>query len=320
MKMGGRETVALLKARAPGEGLWVRGLGASMAPVLRSGDSLYVRRCGSEDVAGGDLVLLLGAKDQLIAHLVVSAEPLRTAGILGRVDPEGLTVLGRVTQVRRGGRVVPLPPAARRPIRWAHGFIRALAQNPSARAVARAALDLAQSPSTAPVRRAWLGTPRVRRLEASDVEAMMLFCGDWLTLDAGFAKRQLEQRWSKGVGAAAGAFVRGGRLAGFAFLDDYRQEGAPLDGWWVRYLYVSPWARGMGLARALVTCLCEEGARQGLTLVHADVRSENTTSVGLFRALGFVPHPERAARLAQLRGEQPERWVWLDVDPSQVGR
>jgi ribosomal protein S18 acetylase RimI-like enzyme len=321
MKTGARETAAVLKARPLGAGLWIRGLGASMAPLLRSGDALFVLRCEPAEVRRGDLVLMLGAQDQLIAHLVQEASPLRTTSFLGRQDPEGLSVLGRVTRVRRGGVVVPLPRLARGTMWFMHRLATAMARREAAKSGVRRGLAWARSAWTAPARRAWFGPVTVRALTADDVEQALLFCGDWLSLDAGFMQRQLLQRWSRGLGAGAGAFARSGRLVGFGFLDEYQQEGASIEGWWIRYLFVSPWARGLGLAAQVVACLCEQAAKQGLPLIHADVRRENFPSVALFNQLGFSERPELGVRLANMRGEQDgARWVWFEAAPGDVVR
>ena len=51
----------VLRQLPEGGTLWVRGLGRSMWPLLRSGDSLQVLRCAAEAVAPGDLAVLLRA-------------------------------------------------------------------------------------------------------------------------------------------------------------------------------------------------------------------------------------------------------------------
>ncbi len=320
MKTGARETAAILRARPLGAGLWVRGLGASMAPLLRSGDALYVLRCEASDVRRGELVLMVTPDDQLVAHLVQQTNPLQTAGFLGRVDTGELTVLGRVTKLRRGGVVLPLPKLfARGALWWMHRLTVTLASQQAARAQVRKGLAWARSAWSAPLRRAWFGPVTVRALTAEDAEQALLFCGDWLSLDVGFLQRQLLGRWSKGVGAGVGAFSRSGRMIAFGFLDEYREEGAPLEGWWIRYLFVSPWVRGLGLAAEVVRCLCAQAAKQKLKLVHADVRRENFASVALFHRLGFIERPEQGQRLANMRGEKEgARWVWFEASPERV--
>lgn len=102
----------LLRQLPEGHRLWVRGLGRSMWPLLRSGDSIQVRRCGAERVAPGDLVVLARADGGLTAHLVTGMDPLRTASFLGWEDASA-ELLGRVVRIRTRGLVLPVPVLAR---------------------------------------------------------------------------------------------------------------------------------------------------------------------------------------------------------------
>jgi L-amino acid N-acyltransferase YncA len=76
-------------------------------------------------------------------------------------------------------------------------------------------------------------------------------------------------------------------MCGFAYLDDYRQEGLALDGLWVRSLVVAPRARRMGVAFQLIGCLVEQAQRQGEERIFADIDDDNLASLRTFRRAGF---------------------------------
>lgn len=132
---------ALLEARAPGEVMWLRAAGNSLWPFVRDGDSLRVLRCGDGGVRRGDVAVVETAEGLLVAHLVVAVAPVRTASSNGREDAPPRAVLGRVTALRRRGRVVPVPGAARWLLRWVPALSRALRHVPGARALVRRLRD-----------------------------------------------------------------------------------------------------------------------------------------------------------------------------------
>lgn len=103
---------ALLRELPQGSRLWLKGLGNSMWPLLRSGDPVQVARCGLESVALGDIAVLTRAGRGLVAHVVLSRSPLRTASLLGVEDPPA-ELLGRVERVRTREHVLVLA----RPVR-----------------------------------------------------------------------------------------------------------------------------------------------------------------------------------------------------------
>lgn len=106
--------------------------GKSLWPLLRDGDSLRVERCLS--VRLGDLaVIRLG--DALLAHIVVSIHPLRTAATNGRVDPPAHELLGRVIAFRRGRQLFSWPERAAWALRWWPALARAARRLPGAHTV-----------------------------------------------------------------------------------------------------------------------------------------------------------------------------------------
>ena len=269
----------------------VRGRG--MAPLLRSGDELRLERCATDGLAPGDIALSRRADGVLVAHLVRSTRPLSTAAFLGGVNGPGLTLEGRASAVRRGGRELPVPRSGRLLLWLAHLAASSAYGSPLARRAARKARDFATSRWTLPLRRRRLGEVEARRLGPDDLPALLLFAGDRLSLPAGFVRRQLPGRW-RSPGAAAGAFDRRGRMVGFAFLDEYRQEGVDLDGFWIRHLHTAPLARNMGVAKQLVGVLCAAAVEQGIDRVLADVRADNGPSLSVLRAMGFALTDSRA--------------------------
>jgi mycothiol synthase len=282
------DLVDLVEALPPGRQLWLRGAGRSLYPLLRSGDSVRVLRCGPEALARGDVALVRVGR-QLIAHVVVSLEPLVTASLLGRKDPEGVP-LGRVTALRRGAWTLPLPRLTRPTLFLGQRLISELYSQPRARTAFRRLRDFAVAGWSRPLRRRMLGQIEIRLLREEDLDALLVFAGERLLVPSGFLRQQLLGRWAReggSMGAAAGAFDKRGRMCGFVFLDDYREEGLALEGLWVRSLVVAPQARRMGVAYQLIGCLVEEARRQGEERIFADIDDDNVASLRTFRRAGF---------------------------------
>jgi L-amino acid N-acyltransferase YncA len=282
------DLTALIEATPPGRQLWLRGAGRSLYPLLRSGDSVRVLRCEPEALARGDVALVRVGR-RLIAHVVLSTRPVVTASLLGRKDPEGVP-LGRITALRRGPLILPLPRLARPTLFLGQQVLSRMWASPGARTVLRRMRDMTVSSWSRPLRRRWLGPLEVRLLKDGDLDALLVFAGERLLVPSGFLRRQLLRRWARGesaVGAAAGAFDAEGKLCGFAYLDDYREEGLALEGLWVRSLVVAPRARRMGVAHRIICCLVEEARRQGAGRIFADIDDDNFTSLRTFRRAGF---------------------------------
>ncbi|SET34785.1 mycothiol synthase [Stigmatella erecta] len=282
------DLAAFVESSPPGSRLWLRGAGRSLYPLLRSGDSVQVLRCGPEALSRGDVALVRVGR-RLIAHVVISTGPLVTASLLGKGDPAGVP-LGRVTALRRGWWILPLPRVMRPSLFVGQRMASALWARPLARGVARRLRDFAFSGWSRPMRKQWLGRLEVRLLRAEDLDALLVFAGERLLVSSTFLRRQLLGRWARdggAVGAAAGAFDAAGRLCGFAYLDSYREEGLALDGLWVRSLVVAPRARRMGVAHRLLGCLLEAARKQGERRIYADVDEDNLASLRTFRRRGF---------------------------------
>ncbi|MCE9673371.1 GNAT family N-acetyltransferase [Myxococcus stipitatus] len=289
----------VLEALPPGQKLWVRGVGADLAPLLRSGDAVRVLRGGVDSVARGDVVLVRQGR-RLVAQVVASTTPWRTTTLVGAEDRRGGEVLGRVVALRRGRWVVPLPRPFRPALWIAQRALAAAWARPRTRLVYRGVRDFFFSGWSRPLRRHLVGALEVRLLRAEDLEALLVFAGERLVVSASFLRRQLRERWGLDVasrqGAAAGALDARGRVHGFAWVDSYRQEGLPLDGVWVRSLVVAPQARRMGVATRLLECLLAEAHRQGEPRVQADVDEDNAASLRTFEGLGFRRASEALTR------------------------
>ncbi|MDC0709907.1 GNAT family N-acetyltransferase [Stigmatella sp. ncwal1] len=291
------DLAAFVESTSLGRRLWLRGAGRSLYPLLRSGDSIQVLRCGPEELSRGDVALVRVGR-RLIAHVVVSTGPLVTASLLGHGDPEGVP-LGRVTALRRGWWILPLPRVTRPSLFLGQRLASALWARPVARGAARRLRDFTFSGWSRPVRARWLGRLEVRLLRAEDLDALLVFAGERLLVSSVFLRRQLLGRWAReggAVGASAGAFDSAGRLCGFAYLDSYREEGLALDGLWVRSLVVAPRARRMGVAHQLLTCLVEAARKQGEECIFADVDEDNAASLRTFRRVGFRFSPPELIR------------------------
>ncbi|WP_140794912.1 GNAT family N-acetyltransferase [Myxococcus xanthus] len=280
----------VLEALPPGHRLWVRGAGRSLFPLLRAGDSVRVMRCGPGSLATGDVALMRQGRE-LVAHVVVSTQPWRTASLLGPQDAPGGVTLGRVVAIRRGRWVVPLPRPLRPALRLAQQAASTAWAWPRTRIVSRGVWDFLFAGWSLPLRRRLVGPLEVRLLTAGDLDPLLAFASERLVVSPGFLRRQLRERWglpdAGRRGAAAGAFDAQGRMHGFAWVDSYRQEGLHLEGVWVRSLVVAPRVRRMGVATGLLECLMEEARRQGQSHVFADVDDDNTASLRTFERLAF---------------------------------
>ncbi|WP_426754386.1 N-acetyltransferase family protein [Myxococcus sp. Y35] len=281
--------LGVLEALPPGHRLWVRGAGRSLAPLLRPGDSVRVMRCGPGLLAPGDIALMRQDRE-LVAQVVVSTQPWRTASLLGLADAPGGVTLGRVVAIRRGRWVVPLPRPFRPALWMAQRAASTAWARPWTRLMSQGVWDFLSGWSR-PLRRRLVGPLEIRLLTEDDLDALLAFAQERLVVSPGFLRRQLRERWGVSdagrQGAAAGAFDAQGRLFGFAWMDSYRQEGLQLEGPWVRSLVVSPRVRRMGVATGLLRTLMAEALRQGEAWLFADVDDDNTASLRTFERLGF---------------------------------
>ncbi|MHB8878317.1 MAG: GNAT family N-acetyltransferase [Myxococcaceae bacterium] len=150
-------------------------------------------------------------------------------------------------------------------------------------------------------------------MRPDDFRPTLLYVCDHLTLSPEFLARQLSTRWQD-PGAAAGAFDRRGRMVGFAYLDEYRQEGVNLDGFWFRHVHAVPLARNMKVAQRLVGTLCTVAQEQRVPRVLADVRAANAASIAAFRAQGFTLARSETDLVNALRVARgaPQEWVALE--------
>jgi ribosomal protein S18 acetylase RimI-like enzyme len=65
----------------------------------------------------------------------------------------------------------------------------------------------------------------------------------------------------------------------------------------LNHAYIAPYARGFGLARALVTRVEEHAAASGMRVLNLDVRETQQSAIALFEGLGFTrwgTHPAYA--------------------------
>lgn len=285
MRLLPAELMAAFASAETGSRLWLPGLGRSMAPLLRSGDSLLIERCGEGAVTPGDIVLCRDGAG-VWAHVVETSRPLRTTSFLGVVDERPGELLGRAVAIRRGGLVIQLTTQRRVLLHAAVRLLRSLRSSPLARRTVRNARAVAYGATAAPLRQLLLGEVRLRPLGRPDLTQTLRFCGDYLAIDAAFVKRQLESRWSSSP-HAFGAFDRHDRMVGFSFVDEYAQEGVPLQGEWIRFHFVAPVARRLGVAERLAAALIEASRSRGRRSVFADVRSDNEAGLRLFSGLGF---------------------------------
>lgn len=132
---------ALLRALPAGGVIWLAASGKSLWPLLRSGDSLRVRRTDADGLTLGDVAVVKLPGGVLAAHLVVALQPVRTASSVGIEDAPATEVLGVVTAFRRDGVVREWPRGAALVLRWLPATSRWLKRVPGLRRVVRAFRD-----------------------------------------------------------------------------------------------------------------------------------------------------------------------------------
>ena len=232
-----------LRSRPQGTSQWLETFGSSMAPFLRSGDSLLVER-GAE-LRPGDVAVLARADGALLAHLVVSDAPLATSTFLGFPDAPGLEPLGRAVRAKVRGVEVPLGPLARQALLGAHRALRV--------APARAAVPhVAALPPLRALRRAALA-PDLQLLSEADTERAVRTLGD---CGAPFSPDVLRGALARGLVAAA---LGGSRILALVALSAPGGPGAA-----PRLHAAGTLARGRGLGleeRTLALALAEADAR-----------------------------------------------------------
>lgn len=306
----------ILERQPVGASVTLRVLDGCMYPLFRSGDSLTVRRCEEREIGRGDVAVVKDCHGRFVAHLVVATRPVRTATFFGKEDQGKLQLVGRVTSIGRSPAVLPLPRVAR-PLVWlVHWLVMRLREGRTSRSAVRYLRGIGASKLTLALRRRLVAPVAIRLLAFGDLEALLTFAGQYLAVPPHFLKQQLLKRWAF-RGVAAGAFARNGKMCGFAYLDEYRQEGLDLDGFWIRSLFVAPIARRMGIGRRLVQCLCHHAAAQGIDRVFADIDRRNEGSVNLFLTDGFGPSaPELLARVQREWWKKGSNISWTVLERS----
>ena len=305
-----------LEALPIGAGLQVRAIGHCMTPLIRSGDILAVRRCGAGSVAEGDIAIVRTADRRFLAHLVVEAQPLRTATLRGNLDPQPLELLGRVTEVRKTIVTIPLTTLTRHALRLLQRGREQARVNSMTRLAIGAIRRVQLGVLPATVRRRLLRPIQVRLLNLLDVEDLRIFAGQYLVDSPDFLKQQLLTRWNR-KGAAVAAVDRFGGWCGFAYLGAFKDEGFALEGFGLRSLFVVPFARGLGLERRLAMLLCQEAQRQGVSPVYVNVVDKNPRLVALLEELGFSRSTDQ--RADQVASEWAKRGVlrqWAALERS----
>lgn len=238
---------------------WLRVRGRSMWPLLWSGDE--VRLVRGAGLSPGDAAVLLAADGSLVTHLVASTSPLETRSFLGTVDAPGLTALGPVDRVRRGG--VELPWS--RGVAWgAHGAALAAQRSAWATTAWHTGEALLSSPRTAPLRAKVLA-PSVRSLERDEVAVLAVALSHFERVPA----ERFDALLSSGRVVVAEAR---GQVAGLLARD---ADGTLCHG------HLSPWAQGLGLEARLVDALVVPGPAKAV------VSAEQPGLVAALEARGF---------------------------------
>jgi hypothetical protein len=272
-RVPGHEVAAILEGQAQGKQMWISVRGRSMWPLLSGGEALRVRRCAEADLKPGDVAVLVRDDGQLVAHSVVSVEPLRTESFLGIPDAPGLKPLAKAELARQGDRDIPLERV--RP------FIR-VAQRSFARAaqstVVRTAWDTSRrwlgSEASGAIR-ARLFSPTVRRVAQTELPAFAVALSRWESLNASDLERMVNHR------AAAGVWARG-TLAGVGVHGD---DGT------IRHLHLKSWLRNAGAGERLLNELWQPSVAK----VEVGEEEQEIVSAAERRGLSVTGRTERGA-------------------------
>jgi len=289
-----------------GASLQVRVVGRCMWPLIRSGDALLVRRCSLDAIAPGDVAVVRTAECRFLAHVVLEVRPLRTATLRGVADPEPLELLGRVTRVFKKRFSFPLAVFSRHLLRIIQRGYAHVSHSPWPRLAIRGLRKLSQ--------RRILGPVGIRAVSMLDAETLRLFAGEYLTDSPDFLKRQLLTHWHR-KGAAVAAVDGVGRWCGFAYLGAFADEDFALEGFGIRSLFVVSSARGIGLEQRMVSFLCREAKRQGISPVYVNVVDANPEMVAVLSELGFrrsTPQRERQVASEWAKRGVVRHWATLE--------
>jgi GNAT superfamily N-acetyltransferase len=297
-----------------GASLQVQVVGRCMSPLIRSGDALLVRRCALEAIAPGDVAVVRTADRRFLAHMVLEANPLRTATLRGVADPEPLELLGRVIRVCKTGFGFPLGDLSRHLLHMLQQGYAQASHRFWLRLAVQELRKLRRDLLPAAIRKRILGPITIRALNVLDAEALRLFAGEYLTDSPDFLKQELLTRWHR-RGAAVAALDGAGHWCGFAYLGAFADESFALQGFGIRSLFVVPFARGIGLEQQMVTFLCREAKRQDISPVYVNVVDANPEFVALLSELGFsrsAPELERQVASEWAKLGVVRRWATLE--------
>jgi hypothetical protein len=269
----GAEVAAILEGQAPGKQMWISVRGRSMWPLLSGGEALRVRRCTEADFRPGDVAVLVRDDGQLIAHSVVSVDPLRTESFLGIPDAPGLKPLAKAELARQGDRDIPLERV--RPfIRVAQRSLSRAAQS----TVVRRAWDTSRrfigSEASGAIRAALL-SPMVRRVAQAELPAFAVALSRWESLSSEELERMVSHR------AAAGVWARG-TLAGVGV---HANDGT------IRHLHLKSWLRNAGAGERLL----DELWQPSVTKVEVGEEEQELVSAAQRRGLSVTGRTERGA-------------------------
>jgi GNAT superfamily N-acetyltransferase len=269
---------------------WVTVRGRSMLPFIWPGARLRVVRASVEDVALGDVVVVVRGADPVI-HRVVRVDGGR---VITRGDAhahDDLTVTGERLVARvaglslaLGSLPVPLPVARRVGDAIArHGLSLLEVLVPASRRVRTAAYRMRR----ALYRARGVGAPvfEIRDATEDDLPAITRF-------------RRARGMGGRGDHEGLTIALCEGEIVGSVRLEMRHTTSERL----ILDLYVSPAMRGHGLGERLMRAVARRAARiPGATGVRADVRRENPSRRCVARA-GFV-----------LRDEGPVETWWREV-------
>jgi ribosomal protein S18 acetylase RimI-like enzyme len=274
-----------------GLALRIRVHGASMAPMIRSGDVVtLVPLAGRRPQVGDVLACVLPGPERLVLHRLVAAQGdgwlLKGDNCVeadGTITLDG--VLGSVSRVERNGRDVRFgggrASAGIARLSRAGGLRFVFAPR---RVFYRAASGARQAVQSLAVYRS-LGRrlgPRIGVEEASACDISEAAHA------AGRSEAALPPHECPPRRLNSWAAKHHGALVGFAQVSAVDEAYGGLSGWWLSGLWVKGRYRGLGIGEALVARAVEDAGLQGATSLRIAVFKDNAAALGLLRKSGFA--------------------------------
>lgn len=240
----------------------LRVAGRCMWPILRSGDQVHVVRCATEDVLPGDIVVVRHESGTFRSHLLTGLSPVRTVTLAGDRDTGTLEVVGRIVQVQRGTKVIPVPRILRFMLLTV-AVVTVSAESVGARRVLRRVVRASAFSPLGLRARSWaLKTQPARLVHLGDASALAQYVVEEEIGSPEALLRDLRTRLIRSDAALVASFSQRGQMVGLAAMS----RSAVQRSFTVECVHVRSRWRKLGIAHGLIEALRIEAARRGAGL------------------------------------------------------